>query len=72
MSQAIQLNIEVPDDLAHFQMPEGAEARLRRLLDRQESGEALSDAERAEAEWLVDLTELLSLLRMRAGRLGEP
>ena len=70
MSQAIQLEVEVPDDLARFHMPEGVQARLQQLLDRQESGDPLNEAERQEADGLVDLAELLSLLQMRSERLG--
>jgi hypothetical protein len=40
------------------------------LLDRQEAGEPLSEAERQEAEGLVDLADLLSLLQMRSERLS--
>ncbi len=70
MSQAIQLEIEVPDDLARLRMPKGVHVRLQELLDRQENGSSLTDAERHEAEGLVDLAELLSLLQMRSERLG--
>jgi hypothetical protein len=70
MSQAIQLEVEMPDDLARFHMPEAVQARLQQLLDRQEAGELLSDPERQEAEGLVDLAELLALLHMRSERLG--
>jgi hypothetical protein len=70
MSQAIQLEVEVPDDLARFHMPEGVQARLQALLDRQQAGAALNEAERQEAEGLVDLAELLSLLQMRSARLS--
>ena len=70
MSQAIQMEIEVPDDLARLRMPEGVHVRLQELLDRQESGQPLTDAERREAEGLVDLARLLSLLQMRSERLG--
>jgi hypothetical protein len=46
--------------------------RLQALLDRQDRGEALTAAERGEAEGLVDLAELLSLLRLRAERAASP
>lgn len=39
-----------------------------RLLDRQDQGDTLTPAERMEAEGLVDLAELLSLLKLRAQR----
>jgi len=38
------------------------------LLDKQDRGEALTDDESAEAEGLVELAELLTLLRLRASR----
>jgi hypothetical protein len=65
MSQAIHLELEVPDDLARLRLPAGVQQRLTELLDRQDTGIALTDAERHEAEGLVDLAELLSLLRLQ-------
>ena len=70
MSQSVQFEIEVPDDLARFRLPEGVQRRLRELLDRQDGGHPLNDNEKREAEGLVDLAELLSLLRLRAERTG--
>jgi hypothetical protein len=70
MSQAIQIRLEVPDDLAAFRLPEGLQERLQELLDRQDQGQVLTPAERREAEGLVDLADLLSLLRLRAERLA--
>ena len=69
MTQAIQLRLEVPDDLAAFRLPEGVQKRLQELLDRQDQGHELTPAERREAEGLVDLADFLSLLRMRSERL---
>jgi hypothetical protein len=54
MSQAIQLEVEVPDDLARFHLPEGVQHRLQELLDRQDNGHALSAQETREAEGLTD------------------
>jgi hypothetical protein len=68
MSQAIHLELELPDDLARLRLPEGVQQRLTELLDRQDMGTMLTDAERREAEGLADLAELLSLLRMRSER----
>lgn len=70
MSQAIQFELEVPDDLAEFRLPEGVQKRLQDLLDRQDQGHELTQAERKEAEGLVDLVDLLSLLRARTERLA--
>jgi hypothetical protein len=60
--------IELPIELAHFQLPTAVQTRLQFLLDQQDSGHELSVAERAEAEGLVELAEFLSLLRLRAER----
>lgn len=70
MSQAIQLEVEMPGDLAKFRLPKGVQKRLRNLLDKQDQGSRLTPAEKREAEGLVDLAELLSLLRLRSRRLN--
>lgn len=70
MSQPVSLSLELPDDLAKLTLPSGVQVRLDLLLDKQDRGEALTDDERAEAEGLVDLSDLLSLLRLRAERLS--
>jgi hypothetical protein len=55
MSQAIHLELEVPDDLARLRLPAGVQQRLTELLDKQDIGTTLTDAERHEVEGLVDL-----------------
>jgi hypothetical protein len=70
MSQIVAIKLSVPDDLARFRLPDGVNARLQALLDRQDSGQRLTAAERKEAEGLVNLAELLSLLRLRVERVG--
>lgn len=60
--------IEIPIELAQFQLPEAVQARLQSLLDRQDKGDPLSHTERQEAEGIVELAEFLSLLRLRATR----
>jgi hypothetical protein len=60
--------IEIPIELTQFQLPSAVQARLQQLLDRQDQGDSLSQAERQEAEGLVDLSEFLSLLHLRAQR----
>ena len=60
--------IEVPVELAQFKLPQAVQSRLQTLLDRQDEGNELSEAERQEAEGLVDLSEFLTLLRLRATR----
>jgi hypothetical protein len=68
MTSSVQIEIEIPDDLARFRLLDGVQERLHKLLDKQDSGQPLTDAERHEAEGLVDLADLLSLLRFRAKR----
>ena len=70
MAHLIDIQLEMPKDLARFRLPAGVNARLQELLDRQDRGEALSRKERREAEGLVNLAELLTLLRLRAERVG--
>ena len=50
MSQAIHLELEVPDDLARLRLPAGVQQRLTELLDKQDTWKTLTDAERYEAE----------------------
>jgi hypothetical protein len=70
MPQSIQLEVEVPGDLACFHLPEGVQHRLQELLDKQDTGPELSLDEKRAAEGLVDLADLLSLLRLRSERLN--
>ena len=65
-SAKVQLEIEVPADLARLQLPEGVDRRLQALLDKQDGGTPLSPDEQAEAEGLVELADLLTLLRLRS------
>ena len=68
MTQAIQVQLEMPEDLARFHLPAGVQHRLQELLDRQDAGHPLSADERSEAEGLVNVAEMLTLLRPRAER----
>jgi hypothetical protein len=63
------LEFDLPADISRFRLPEAVAARLQALLDRRNSGRPLSAQERDEAEGLVELAELLTLLRLRAERL---
>jgi hypothetical protein len=69
MSQHVLVEIEMPADLDKFRLPKAVDERLQNLLDRQDRGEELTPAERMEAEGLVNLAELLSLLRLRVQRI---
>lgn len=58
--------MELPASAAHFRLPEGVDRRLHVLLDKQDRGKPLTEDERVEAEGLVELSETLTLLRLRA------
>ncbi len=60
--------IEIPLELARFQLPQAVQARLQELLDRQDAGQTLTPEERREAAGLVELAEFFSLLHLRALR----
>ena len=61
-------SIELPAELARFELPEGVQTRLRALLDQQDAGTPLTPAERQGAAGPVALAELRSLLHLRARR----
>ena len=61
----------MPADLGRFKPPQGVNERLHDLPDRQDRGEALTPAERTEAEGLVEPSELLSFLRLRTQRIWQ-
>ena len=63
---ATVIEVELPAGAQRIRLPEGVDRRLQSLLDKQNRGEALTEDERAEAEGLVELNDLLSLLKLRA------
>ena len=67
----LNLEVDLPGDLERFRLPRAVADRLQALLDRQDAGQSLTPQERAEAEGLVNLAELLTLLRMRTERLAQ-
>lgn len=71
MPKKILIDLEMPADLEQFKLPKAVDDRLQSLLDKQDQGEKLSPAERMEAEGLVNLAELLSLLRLHAHRISQ-
>ena len=62
------VKIEMPVAVGQFKLPKAVNNRLQELLDRQDSGKKLTSAEKKESEGLVDLAEMLSLLRLRSER----
>jgi len=60
------IEIELPDSLASLSFTPQMNRRLQHLLDKQDQGEPLTEDERTEAESLVDLSEVLSLIRAKS------
>jgi hypothetical protein len=71
-SVTLHIDLEMPGDLARFRLPEALDRRLQALLDKQDQGEPLTTDERAEADGLVELSDLLTLLRLRAQASSAP
>ena len=67
----LAIEIDYPDDVAELTLPAGVSHRLQHLLDKQDEGVPLTEEERSEAEGLVTLSDMLSLLRQRAKRVGQ-
>lgn len=65
------MQLTIDPQLVRFELPPAVQARLQYLLDRQDKGVPLSEAEREEAEGLVEIAEFLSLLRLRAERVSK-
>ncbi|MBI1747034.1 MAG: hypothetical protein HYR55_10660 [Acidobacteria bacterium] len=65
------IELDVTSDLVKLTLPEGVHQRLQYLLDRQDQGKDLTPEERKEAEGLVTLAEMLSLIKLRAQRVAQ-
>jgi hypothetical protein len=61
----IQAPLELVEAVAALRLPAKADRRLQELMDRNTNG-LLAEAERAEFESLVELSESLALVRARA------
>jgi len=73
MPQHVLVELEIPDTLDRFALPPGVDERLQHWLSRQDQGNVLTPAERKEAEGLVDLADMLSLLKLCTQRVwNEP
>jgi hypothetical protein len=68
----MQMQLTIDASIIQFELPPGVDSRLQELLDRQDKGIELSPAEKQEAVGLVELTEFLSLLRLRATPIPQP
>ncbi len=65
MSSTIEAPLEWVETVGNLRLPPKADQRLQELMDRNNEG-LLTDAERADLESLVELSERLSLVRRKA------
>ena len=65
---SVTIEVELPEDWAHFSLPPALDARLTTLLDQQDRTGMLEESQRREAEALCKLVDMLALLRLRAER----
>ena len=65
MSSTIDAPLEWVETVGELRLPPKADRRLQELMDRNNEG-LLSEAERADLESLVELSERLSLVRAEA------
>jgi hypothetical protein len=68
MRQSVLVELDLPRDYRQFSMPSALRDRLQDLLDRQDEKGKLAAGERREAEALAELSEMLTLLKLRAAR----
>jgi hypothetical protein len=67
----VLVRLDVPKDWRRFRLPRALDARLQELLDRQDREGKLSTVERREAKALVELVDMLSLMKLRAQQAGK-
>ena len=69
MKRGLVVELELPSDYRKYRLPKTFDRRLSALLEMRNVRGKLSASERKEADELVRLSELLSLLRLRAERI---
>ena len=62
----VTFELKLPEDWQALQLPQALHERLQDLLDRQDEQGGLSSQERREAEALVQLVDMLALMRLKA------
>ncbi len=62
----VTFELKLPEDWQALQLPQALHERLQDLLDRQDEQCGLSSQERREAEALVQLVDMLALMRLKA------
>lgn len=68
MSQSITVTLDLPKDWKQFRLPPALNERLQELLDRQDEVGRLTAHERREAQALVELVDVLSMIKAQITR----
>ncbi len=68
----VAVELELPEDWQALRLPEALQERLQNLLDLQDAQGGLTSQERREAEALVQLVDMLALMRLRADAVQSP
>jgi hypothetical protein len=65
MERPVFVELDLPQPWRKFRLPRALDRRLRDLLDRQDRDGKLTPGEREEAEALVELVDILTLMKAR-------
>ena len=64
MSQVL-VELDIPSDWRKLKLPAALDDRLQALLDKQDVEGRLTRSERSEAKAIAELSDMLSLLKLR-------
>ena len=70
MARPVFVEVDLPKSWRKFRLPAALDGRLRDLLDRQDRDGKLSARERREAEALVELVDILTLMKARTKQMS--
>ena len=65
MPRPVLIELDLPRDWKRFRLPPALHDRLQELLDQQDHDGKLSRRERREADALVELADMLALMKLR-------
>ncbi len=68
MGQSVLIELPLSKQWSRLRMPKALDRRLQDLLDKQDQQGRLSKSERSEAEALVEMSDMISLLKLRVAR----
>ncbi len=72
MARSVLVELNLPDDWRMFRLPPALDDRLQELLDRQDRDGKLSPRERREAKALVELVDMLTLVKAQVQQKRRP